>query len=552
MIFQDPMTSLNPTLKIGTQITETILAHRDVSKQEARKRAVDLLKEVGIPRAAERLDDYPHRFSGGMRQRVMIAIALSCSPRLLIADEPTTALDVTIQAQILDLLDALRQEHDMAMILITHDMGVVAETADDVMIMYAGQIVEQASGYELFDNPEHPYTEALLGALPQLEGDEREIREGRLTAIPGRPPDLVNPPEACRFAARCPYSSYDDTCSTVEPQLREVRPGPLGPHRASGERALGRARDGERVSSETYSSNGALLTVDNLEKHFPIRRGILWEKTVGAVKAVDGVTFEVAEGETLGLVGESGSGKSTTGYCILQLDQADLGLDQLHGQGAHPAPPRGAAQDAARDADRLPGPLRVARSPDDRRRHRRGAARGARDRHAAEPRRAGSQAARHRRLQPELHQPLSARVLGRPAAAHRRRARPGAQPEADRVRRAGLGPRRLDPGADPQPAEGPAAGLRPHLPLHLPRPRGRADDERPDRGHESGEARRGRDRRAGLPRAQGRVHEGAVRGRARPGSAPPAGAQGRARPHPRGSPRPRPATELRLSRRRPF
>ena len=230
MIFQDPMTSLNPTLKIGTQITETILAHRDVSKQEARKRAVDLLKEVGIPRAAERLDDYPHRFSGGMRQRVMIAIALSCGPRLLIADEPTTALDVTIQAQILDLLDALRQEHDMAMILITHDMGVVAETADDVMIMYAGQIVEQASGYELFDNPEHPYTEALLGALPQLEGDEREIREGRLTAIPGRPPDLVDPPEACRFAARCPYANYDDTCSTVEPQLREVRPGPLGPH----------------------------------------------------------------------------------------------------------------------------------------------------------------------------------------------------------------------------------------------------------------------------------------------------------------------------------
>jgi oligopeptide transport system ATP-binding protein len=225
MIFQDPMTSLNPTLKIGTQITETILAHRDVSKQDARKRAVELLDEVGIPRAAERLDDYPHRFSGGMRQRVMIAIALSCSPRLLIADEPTTALDVTIQAQILDLLDELRQEHDMAMILITHDMGVVAETADDVMIMYAGQIVEQASGYELFDNPEHPYTEALLGALPQLEGNEREIREGRLTAIPGRPPDLVNPPEACRFAARCPYSDSGDTCSTIEPQLREIRPG---------------------------------------------------------------------------------------------------------------------------------------------------------------------------------------------------------------------------------------------------------------------------------------------------------------------------------------
>jgi oligopeptide transport system ATP-binding protein len=225
MIFQDPMTSLNPTLKIGLQITETIRAHTDLSKQDAHKRAIELLEEVGIPRAAERIEDYPHRFSGGMRQRVMIAIALSCSPRLLIADEPTTALDVTIQAQILDLLDALRQEHEMAMILITHDMGVVAEVCDEVAIMYAGQIVEQATGFELFDRPEHPYTEALLGALPQLEGDEHEIRENRLTAIPGRPPDLVNPPEACRFAARCPYSNSNDTCTTIEPQLREIHPG---------------------------------------------------------------------------------------------------------------------------------------------------------------------------------------------------------------------------------------------------------------------------------------------------------------------------------------
>jgi oligopeptide/dipeptide ABC transporter ATP-binding protein len=227
MIFQDPMTSLNPTLKIGTQITETIRAHQDVSKEGARKQAIELLDEVGIPRAAERLDDYPHRYSGGMRQRVMIAIALSCSPQLLIADEPTTALDVTIQAQILDLLDELRREHEMAMILITHDMGVVAEVCDDVAIMYAGQIVEQATGFELFDHPEHPYTEALLGALPHLEGDEREIRESRLTAIPGRPPDLVDPPEACRFAARCPYSSFDDSCTRVEPELREIRPGHL-------------------------------------------------------------------------------------------------------------------------------------------------------------------------------------------------------------------------------------------------------------------------------------------------------------------------------------
>jgi len=226
MIFQDPMTSLNPTFKISTQITETLHRHfPDMSRQQARKRAIELLTEVGIPKAAERLDDYPHQFSGGMRQRVMIAIALSCNPNLLIADEPTTALDVTIQAQILDLLDRLRQEHDMAMIIITHDMGVVAETADDIAVMYAGQIVEQASALELFDNPEHPYTEALLGALPQLEGEG--IREGRLTSIPGRPPDLVNPPEACRFAARCPYREHDDSCTRVPQELREVRSGHL-------------------------------------------------------------------------------------------------------------------------------------------------------------------------------------------------------------------------------------------------------------------------------------------------------------------------------------
>ena len=221
MIFQDPMTSLNPTLTIGTQITETIRRHYDVSKKDARKKAIELLEEVQIPRAGERLDDYPHRFSGGMRQRVMIAIALSCDPKLLIADEPTTALDVTVQAAVLDLLDDLRQRHDMAMIIITHDMGVVAEAADDILVMYAGQVVEHAPVLELFDHPEHPYTEALLGALPQIEGEG--IRSGRLTAIPGRPPDLINPPVACRFAPRCPYANENDTCATEMPELREIR-----------------------------------------------------------------------------------------------------------------------------------------------------------------------------------------------------------------------------------------------------------------------------------------------------------------------------------------
>jgi oligopeptide/dipeptide ABC transporter ATP-binding protein len=236
MIFQDPMTSLNPTLTIGLQLTETMQRHLDIPRDEARKRAVELLEEVHIPNARQRLDDYPHRYSGGMRQRVMIAIALSCSPKLLIADEPTTALDVTVQAGILDLLEELRTEHDMSMIIITHDMGVVAEAADDIAVMYAGQIVEQASAEELFDHPEHPYTEALLGALPQLEGEN--VRAGRLTAIPGRPPDLLNPPPACRFAPRCPYAGTD-SCTVEAPELREIRPGHLvrSAHPAS-ERAL--------------------------------------------------------------------------------------------------------------------------------------------------------------------------------------------------------------------------------------------------------------------------------------------------------------------------
>jgi oligopeptide/dipeptide ABC transporter ATP-binding protein len=222
MIFQDPMTSLNPTLTIGTQITEVLQRHMGMNKKQARTRAAELLDEVHIPNAAQRLDDYPHRYSGGMRQRVMIAIAIACNPKLLIADEPTTALDVTVQAGVLDLFHELRETHDMGVIIITHDMGVVAETANDIMVMYAGQVVEQATALDLFDNPEHPYTEALLAALPQLEGEG--IREGRLLSIPGRPPDLIDPPAGCRFAPRCVYAGQDD-CAANPPELREIRPG---------------------------------------------------------------------------------------------------------------------------------------------------------------------------------------------------------------------------------------------------------------------------------------------------------------------------------------
>ncbi len=222
MIFQDPMTSLNPTLTIGTQITETLRRHLGLTRAEANKRAIELLDEVHIPDAARRLNDYPHRFSGGMRQRVMIAIAISCNPKLLIADEPTTALDVTVQAGVLDLLDELRTQHRMTMMIISHNMGVVAETADDIIVMYAGQVVEQATANDLFDRPEHPYTEALLASLPHLEG--KDVRHGRLVSIPGRPPDLLERPKACRFAERCPYAGTDD-CSVVPPELREIRTG---------------------------------------------------------------------------------------------------------------------------------------------------------------------------------------------------------------------------------------------------------------------------------------------------------------------------------------
>jgi oligopeptide/dipeptide ABC transporter ATP-binding protein len=225
MVFQDPMTALNPTLTIGTQIVEVLQRHLGLDARAARRRAAELLDEVGIPRAQERLRDYPHRFSGGMRQRVVIAMAIACEPRLLIADEPTTALDVTVQAQVLDLLDDLRREREMAMILITHNMGVVAESADDVAVMYAGQIVEQAPAPELFRDPEHPYTEALLAALPDL--DDPRARDRRLAAIPGRPPDLIDPPAACRFAARCPYAGCGDSCALEPPELRELRPGHL-------------------------------------------------------------------------------------------------------------------------------------------------------------------------------------------------------------------------------------------------------------------------------------------------------------------------------------
>jgi oligopeptide/dipeptide ABC transporter ATP-binding protein len=212
MIFQDPMTSLNPVYTVGDQIVEAIVTHEQASKQEAKRRAVELLRQVGIPNPQERVDDYPHQFSGGMRQRAMIAMALSCNPDVLIADEPTTALDVTIQAQILELLDRLRADFDSAVILITHDLGVVAEVADEIAVMYAGRIVERASKRQLFYDPQHPYTWGLLGSIPRLDRPKPK----KLASIEGMPPSLINLPQGCKFRPRCPQAF--DKC-IEEPEL---------------------------------------------------------------------------------------------------------------------------------------------------------------------------------------------------------------------------------------------------------------------------------------------------------------------------------------------
>jgi peptide/nickel transport system ATP-binding protein len=219
MIFQDPMTSLNPVHSIGTQLVEAVQLHRDVSKKAARGRALELLKAVGIPRAERRLDDYPHQFSGGMRQRAMIAMALVNDPDLLIADEPTTALDVTTQAQIMNLMKRLQEDFGSAIIVITHDLGVVAETADDVLVMYAAQVAEHAPVHKLFNRPHHPYTWGLLGSLPRLDADV-----DRLVQIPGQPPSLLRPPSGCRFHPRCPYVM--DKCRTEDPPLVGISDDP--------------------------------------------------------------------------------------------------------------------------------------------------------------------------------------------------------------------------------------------------------------------------------------------------------------------------------------
>jgi oligopeptide/dipeptide ABC transporter ATP-binding protein len=328
MIFQDSQSSLNPTKSIGEQVAEPVRLHHGVSKHEAEERALEMLQLVGLPQPRERLKAYPHELSGGQRQRVMIAIALANEPRVLLADEPTTALDVTIQAQILALLDDLRDRLGMATLLVTHDMGVVAGRSSRINVMYAGRIVETAPTDRLFAAMRHPYTQGLLGSIPRLEADNTKA----LVSIPGLPPDLTNPPQGCRFAPRCPRATAQ--CVAEEPPLDGDDPEhqfscwhPVdGPIRSRPEIAVSHAA---RVREE--SQNGHLLEIKDVVREYSITAGVL-QRRIASVKAVSGVNLHVDVGETLGLVGESGCGKTTLGKLIVGVEKPDDGKITLNGK----------------------------------------------------------------------------------------------------------------------------------------------------------------------------------------------------------------------------
>ena len=328
MIFQEPLTSLNPVYTIGNQIIEPLIEHRGMNKREAEAEAVQLLTLVGVPSPADRVKAYPHQLSGGMRQRAMIAMALSCQPKLLIADEPTTALDVSIQAQILDLMRKVQAEQQSSMIFITHDLAVVNEMCDWVNVMYSGRIVERASKRTLFSTPKHPYTWGLFDCLPRIE----EKQGIRLTPIHGSPPNLARMPVGCKFHPRCPYAF--DRCVEDEPPLFDLPDGQtvrcwLYDSGQPGESARIEAVR-EATDIRTHDESAVILDVKDLTKHFPITSGV-FQRTTGWVKAVDGVSFQLREGETLGLVGESGCGKSTAGRTLLRLLDPTSGSVMFHG-----------------------------------------------------------------------------------------------------------------------------------------------------------------------------------------------------------------------------
>ena len=333
MIFQEPMTSLNPVLTIGLQIIEPLQIHLGMSDEQARARAVELLGLVGIPDPERRLDQYPHQFSGGMRQRVMIAIGLACNPKLIIADEPTTALDVTIQAQILELMKELSRKLDIALIVITHNLGIVARYADRVIVMYAGRLIEQGSADAVFHRPRHPYTMGLLRSVPRLD----RPRGAKLETIEGLPPNLAAAPPGCRFAPRCPYRI---AACAEQPPLVATDTGGFSACIRAADIAAGRIAWGvERADDLAEPARGRepLLAVSGLTKHFAIRTGLTGKTAL--VRAVEDVSFSIAAGETLGLVGESGCGKTTVGRLILRLEKPTAGEIRFAGADVVNAPP---------------------------------------------------------------------------------------------------------------------------------------------------------------------------------------------------------------------
>ena len=310
MIFQEPMTALNPVLTIGWQIGEVLKRHRGLDKEETQKQVVELLRKVGIPSPEKRAEDYPHQLSGGMRQRVMIAIALACRPELLIADEPTTALDVTVQAQIMDLLAELRTEYKTSVLFITHNLALVREQADRVAVMYAGSIMEQGTCEEIFKAPMHPYTRLLMQSVPSTTQRGR-----RLASIAGMVPKGTDVIPGCGFASRCPFKT--DACDAQKPSLETLE----GVHEVACLRLkeLQQLEKSSDKAENVHSQNGqTVLKVNGLRVWFPVKAGIL-KRTVGHVKAVDGISFELKKGETLAVVGESGCGKTTIGKSIVGL-----------------------------------------------------------------------------------------------------------------------------------------------------------------------------------------------------------------------------------------
>ncbi|MFO1024805.1 MAG: ABC transporter ATP-binding protein [Acetobacteraceae bacterium] len=327
MIFQDPMTSLNPVLRIAKQLVETMTAHKRFNAAEAHQRAIDLLGRMGIANPGSAITSWPHQFSGGMRQRVMLAMGFSNQPSLIIADEPTTALDVTIQAQILDLLRGLNQSLGTAVILISHDLGVIAEMCSRILVMYAGEVVEEGSPADLLSDPRHPYTWALLHAAPRL--DEAGTGDRRLTTIEGQPPDPRAWPEGCRFRARCPFAI---TACADHPALL-----PVGENRLSRcwvTQQGGALHPPEVSRSFTERAPAAaerLLQVTGLERHFALPKNGFFDKQ-RVLRAVDGVDLHVARGETVSIVGESGSGKSTIARQIMRLDTPTAGSIRFEGQ----------------------------------------------------------------------------------------------------------------------------------------------------------------------------------------------------------------------------